>query len=241
MNIKILPTFVLSVFLITACGTSKPIENTTKALDPKINTNALKPLESMSRAEIDAEMKNWKEQLKIAKQQMEVINQETKEIQESNSKLQEDNNKRNERLKSQLGALATPDKWMGESLTNEELLKLAEAEASASKSCPPGTPELNANDLANVLVDAEIQAEKISKIHADFLSRKTNHKQAVESFNILKPDGERIKLFYNSKISKHCARGARMTSGLNKAEGALLGVINLLNNFVGDLNNSKYK
>lgn len=150
-------------------------------------------------------------------------------------------NTKSEAISRKLNELQTPEKWTGKGKSESDILKNAEAERTASKRCQPGTPNLKPEDLATILVEGEDLKRNIAKQHANFLNKKLNHAEAVSIFKDLRPKGEGLKLFYNTKISKHCARGARMQAGLNDAKKHTEEVVNLLNNFVKDLNDPIFK
>jgi TonB family protein len=129
------------------------------------------------------------------------------------------------------------ERWRGDVKSKQDLLREGHASADrSSQFCPPGTPVLRADNLARHEVVIEGLLSRVIAAHEDYLRRKTTKNESAELFNKLKSEVEASRDFYNGKISRHCAIGKRMIDGLEKSKQDTLTAINLLNNFVRDLN-----
>lgn len=142
-----------------------------------------------------------------------------------------------ERIKQRRLELEASQKWDGKSKSKDELLNQAkDAKVGATKSCGSNIPRLTSDNLAIQEVMTEDLKQKILESHQAFLQKKINQTKSAERFNELKKEVEGARGFYNKNISNHCAIGPRMIDGLNRAELETKLLINLMNNFVADLN-----
>lgn len=142
-----------------------------------------------------------------------------------------------DRIKQRRMELESSLKWDGKARTKEELLKQSRVtDQNSSKSCGTNIPRLSANNLAIQEITTDDLKSKILNSHQSYLQKSIDQPRAVFQFNELKKEVESARTFYNTNISKHCAIGARMIDGLNKAANETALLINLMNNFVGDLN-----
>jgi len=127
--------------------------------------------------------------------------------------------------------------WKGRAKTTEELLEEARLNSNQpSKLCGSNIPTLSASNLAIQEVTTDDLKQKILNAHQSFLTKKVNQPRSVQQFNRLKSEVESARSFYNTYISKHCAYGSLMVQGLDKSESETSMLINMMNNFVADLN-----
>jgi hypothetical protein len=142
-----------------------------------------------------------------------------------------------DRIKQRRIELESSLKWDGKARTKEELLKQSRVtDQNSSKSCGNNIPRLSADNLAIQEITTDDLKAKILNSHQSYLQKNIDQPRAALQFNELKKEVESARTFYNTNISKHCAIGARMIDGLNKAANETALLINLINNFVGDLN-----
>ncbi len=142
-----------------------------------------------------------------------------------------------DRIKQRRLELEASQKWDGKAKSKDELLNQAkDAKSGVAKSCGSSIPRLTSDNLAIQEVMTEDLKQKILESHQAFLQKKINQPKSAERFNELKKEVEGARGFYNKNISNHCAIGPRMIEGLNKAEVETKLLINLMNNFVADLN-----
>lgn len=159
-----------------------------------------------------------------------------KDINEPRSERDTDNTEL--KIAERLKEIERAEKWSGTAKSSQDLLHEGKSgvEASPANKCSPRAPILRAEILARHEVTIEALLTRIINAHENYLRGKTSKMQSAKLFNTLKNDAEAAQTFYNSNISKHCAFGPRMIAGLDKAEVNTITAINLLNNFVRDLN-----